>query len=55
MSTGDDLDDFIARRTAANAAFPALVEAALEARRRRREPASERDGADREAERPATG
>ena len=55
MSAGDDLDDFIARQTAANPAFPALVDAALEAARLSREPASERDGEDSDGERPATG
>jgi len=43
MNTGDDLDAFIARRTAANPEFPKLVDAALETRRLIRELATERE------------
>jgi ribosome-binding protein aMBF1 (putative translation factor) len=43
MSAGDDLDAFIARRTAANPDFPKMVDAALETRRLIRELASERE------------
>jgi hypothetical protein len=37
---GDDLDDFIARRTAQNPAFPKLVETAQAKRAQKRKPAN---------------
>jgi len=43
MPKGDDLDAFIARRTAMNPEFPELVRAAVETRRLVRELASERE------------
>ncbi len=43
MRKGDDLDAFIARRTAMNPEFPKLVEAALETRRLILELAAERE------------
>ena len=41
MAKGDDLDEFIARRTAMNPDFPELVKAAVETRRLVRELAAE--------------
>ena len=43
MSNRDDLDAFIARRTALNPDFPQMVDAALETRRLLRELAAERE------------
>jgi ribosome-binding protein aMBF1 (putative translation factor) len=43
MPRGDDLDAFIARRTARNPGFPKLLEAAHETRRLVRELAAERE------------
>jgi DNA-binding XRE family transcriptional regulator len=43
MREGDDLDAFIARRTAMNPEFPKLVDAALETRRLVLELAAERE------------
>lgn len=43
MPKGDDLDEFIARRTAMNPDFPELVNAAVETRRLVRELAAERE------------
>ncbi len=43
MGKRDDLDDFIARRTAMNPEFPKLMKAAIETRRLVRELAAERE------------
>jgi len=43
MANRDDLDEFIARRTAMNPDFPELVKAAVETRRLVRELAAERE------------
>ena len=43
MSKRDDLDDFIAKRTAMNADFPKLMKAAIETRRLVRQLAAERE------------
>lgn len=43
MPKGDDLDAFVARRTAVNPNFPQMVEAELETRRLLRELAAERE------------
>jgi ribosome-binding protein aMBF1 (putative translation factor) len=43
MPNGDDLDAFIARRTARNRAFPSLMKAASETKRLVRELAAERE------------
>lgn len=43
MPKGDDLDEFIARRTAMNPEFPELVKAAVETRQLVRELAAERE------------
>lgn len=43
MRERDDLDDFIARRTAMNPEFPKLMKAAIETRRLVRQLASERE------------
>jgi DNA-binding XRE family transcriptional regulator len=43
MAKGDDLDEFIARRTAMNPDFPELVKGAIETRRLIRELAAERE------------
>lgn len=43
MPKRDDLDDFIARRTARNAEFPKLMKAAIETRRLVRQLAQERE------------
>jgi DNA-binding XRE family transcriptional regulator len=43
MSKRDDLDDFIAKRTAMNPEFPKLMKAAIETRRLVRQLAAERE------------
>jgi DNA-binding XRE family transcriptional regulator len=43
MGKRDDLDEFIARRTAMNPEFPKLIKAAIETRRLVRELAAERE------------